>query len=91
VYAVGMAYTTTFTAPPVPGTQELTWEGWVRADELLPCDITIGGGSAVMIEALSTDHDGQVIVIVGGVTAGTFCPDEALYIERRVKLTVALD
>lgn len=84
-----MAYTTTFTAPPVAGTSEVTWEGWVRTDALLPCDVIVASGN--VIDATVRDGD-RVLVIVNGRGFGDpagFYPDEVFYIERKVTLTVS--
>jgi hypothetical protein len=83
-----MSYRTIANTPPVPGTTTQTWEGYARADELLPCDVIVQTGER--IEALVRRGRLVTVVVNGGETEGTYFDDDVLYVERTVKLTVSL-
>lgn len=77
---------TTTTRPPVPGTTTVvSWEGYIRADEMLIGDEIIPSGE---VTSLRHRLDGTVYVS-GTRFAAIYEADEMLYIERTVRVTVA--
>lgn len=81
---------TTNTNPPVPGTTTQTWEGYVRADEVLRGDRLIGEHNGVVGGATSYSQAGNdyTMITTFRLVSESYHADETLYIERTVTVTV---
>lgn len=73
--------------PPAYGTTTQTWEGYVRADEILPGDRIFPGG---IVESTVRIGDGfEITAGVGVFSSDFYLNDEMLYVERTVKVTIS--
>lgn len=69
--------------PPTYGTSTVTWEGYVRADEILPGDVMVPEGAVDHVYRV-----GSGVEILSGGNGEFYEADEALYVERTVVVTV---
>lgn len=84
-YDDGMNITTT-NRPPTYGTTTQTWEGYVRADEILPGDVLFPEG--LVENTVCHGDNGYEIVMADGKT-DFYLNDDMLYLERTVTVTIS--
>lgn len=77
---------TTNNAPPVYGTTTMTWEGFIRADEILPGDYIIPEG---LITNTVRHGDDEHEIIMSDGYSDFYANDEMLYVERIVTVTIS--
>lgn len=78
----------TTNAPPVYGTSTVEWEGYAYAREILPGDEVVTQDAVVTSVALVPGTDDHYEIVVGDVSE-VYEGDVALFIVRKVKVTVA--